>query len=125
MANRPAMTEKIDKASDSRKGLVKEFIDFLQTFGIIGLAIAFIIGAAASTLVTALVNDLINPVIGLVLPSGNLAALNATVTSPVSSQKPAVFLYGDFISKVINFIIIALVVFAMYRQLKKMGLAKI
>ncbi len=76
-----------------------------------GLAIVFIIAAADSALVTALVNDLINPVMGLVLPSGNLASLNATVTSPLPSQKPTVFLYGDFVSKVINFIIIALVVF--------------
>ncbi len=117
--------EKMEKASETKKGFFKEFIDFLQTFGVIGLAIAFIIGAAASALVTALVNDLINPIIGLALPSGNLASLNATVTSPLPSQKPTVFLYGDFVSKVINFIIIALVVFAMYKQLKKYGLAKV
>ncbi len=118
------MTEKMDKASNSKKGFVKEFVDFLQTFGVIGLAIAFIIGAAASTLISALVTDLVNPLIGLALPSANLSSLNATVTAPVS-QKPTVFLYGDFISKIINFIIIALVVFVMYKQLKKMGLAKL
>jgi len=118
------MADKIDKASEAKKGLFKEFVDFLQTFGVIGLAIAFIIGAAASTLVSGLVTDLINPMIGLVLPSANLASLNATVTAPVS-QKPTVFLYGDFISKIINFVIIALVVFIAYRRLKKMGLAKL
>ncbi len=118
------MTEKMDKASESKKGFVKEFVDFLQTFGVIGLAIAFIIGAAASTLVSALVSDLVNPLIGLALPSANLASLNATITPPVS-QKPTVFLYGDFISKIINFTIIALLVFVMYKQLKKMGLVKL
>ncbi len=118
------MADKIEKGSESKKGFFKEFVDFLQTFGVIGLAIAFIIGAAASTLVSALVSDLVNPLIGLVLPSANLASLNATITAPVS-QKPTVFLYGDFISKIINFVIIALVVFAMYKQLKKMGLAKL
>ncbi len=117
------MADKIDKVSESKKGFFKEFFDFLQTFGIIGLAVAFIIGSAASTLVSALVSDLINPLIGLALPSANLSSLNATVTTPVSG-KPSVFLYGDFISKVINFVIIALLVFAAYKRLKKMGLAK-
>ena len=46
----------MEKASE-KKGFVKEFMDFLQTFGIIGLAIAFIIGAAASAVVNALVKD--------------------------------------------------------------------
>ncbi len=118
------MADKMDKASESKKGFFKELVDFLQTFGVIGLAIAFIVGAAASTLVTGLVNDLVNPFIGLFLPNANLTSLNATVTAPVS-QKPAVFLYGDFISRLINFVIIALVVFAAYKRLKKMGLAKL
>ncbi len=116
--------DKMEKASEKKKGFVKEFMDFLQTFGIIGLAIAFIIGAAASAVVNALVKDLINPLVGIFLPSGNLSSLNATITSPVS-QKPAAFLYGEFISQIIYFIIIALVVFLMYKQLKRFGLTKV
>jgi len=114
----------MEKASEKKKGFVKEFMDFLQTFGIIGLAIAFIIGAAASAVVNALVKDLINPLVGIFLPSGNLSSLNATVTSPVS-HKPAAFLYGDFISQVLYFIIIAIVVFFLYKQLRRAGFAKI
>lgn len=117
------MTEKMDKASESKKGFVGEFVDFLQTFGVIGLAIAFIIGVAASGLINAFVTDLINPLIGIVLPGGDLGRLNATVTSV--SGKPSTFLYGAFISSLINFLIIALVVFAMYKQLKKHGLIKV
>jgi large conductance mechanosensitive channel len=44
-----------------------EFFDFLKTFGVIGLAMAFIIGAAASKLVSALVTDIVNPFVGLFL----------------------------------------------------------
>ncbi|HMH11245.1 MAG TPA: MscL family protein, partial [Candidatus Nitrosopolaris rasttigaisensis] len=47
-----------------KKSLAQEFFDFLKIFGIIGLAIAFVIGQAASKLVTAFVNDIINPFIG-------------------------------------------------------------
>ena len=47
-----------------KRTLAQEFFDFLKTFGIIGLAIAFVIGQAASRLVTAFVNDIIDPIIG-------------------------------------------------------------
>src|SRR5213594_2004118 len=116
--------DKMEKATEKKKGFVKEFVDFLQTFGVIGLAIGFVIGVASSAVVNSLVKDIINPIVGLVLPTGNLSSLNATVTSPVSG-KPSVFLYGDFISQIIYFIIIALVVFVMYKQLKRFGLAKL
>ncbi len=79
--------DKMEKASEKKKGFVKEFMDFLQTFGIIGLAIAFIIGAAASAVVNALVKDLINPLVGIFLPSGNLSSLNATVTSRIHHHR--------------------------------------
>jgi len=115
--------DKMEKASEKKRGFVKEFMDFLQTFGVVGLAIGFVIGVASSAVVNSLVKDLINPIVGLVLPTGNLSSLNATITSPVSG-KPSVFLYGDFISQIIYFVIIALVVFIMYKQLKRMGLTK-
>jgi len=115
--------DKMEKASEKKKGFVREFIGFLQTFGVIGLAIGFVIGVASSAVVNALVKDIINPIVGLVLPTGNLSSLNATVTSPISN-KPSVFLYGDFISQIIYFVIIALVVFVMYKQLKRLGLSK-
>ncbi len=117
------MTEKIDKAAESKKGFVKEFMDFLQTFGVIGLAIGFIIGLASGSLVSALVKDLINPLIGLVLP-GDLSTLGYS-TNATLSGKQVTFAYGDFISSIINFLVIALVVFVAYKQLKKMGLAKV
>ncbi len=117
------MTDKMDKAAGSKKGFLKEFMDFLQTFGVIGLAIGFIIGLASGNLVSALVKDIINPLIGLVLP-GDLATLNYSTNSTLSG-KQVTFAYGDFISTIINFLIIALVVFVAYRQLKRMGLAKL
>ena len=120
----PTIMDKMEKSSEMKKGFVKEFMDFLQTFGVVGLAIGFVIGVASSAVVNSLVKDLINPIVGLVLPTGNLSSLNATITSPVSG-KPSVFLYGDFISQIIYFVIIALVVFIMYKQLKRMGLTKV
>lgn len=117
------MADKIEKASESKKGFVKEFVDFLQTFGVIGLAIGFVIGLASGNLVSALVKDIINPLIGLVLP-GDLSTLGYNTTATLSG-KPVRFAYGDFISSIISFLVIAVVVFVAYKQLKRMGLAKV
>jgi large conductance mechanosensitive channel len=101
----------------STKTFITQFFDFLKTFGIIGLAIAFVIGQASSKLVTALVEDIINPLIGLFLPSGSLEQLSAKVTSV--SGAISEFKYGDFIANIIDFLIIALVVFIAYKALSK------
>jgi len=119
----PVSMEKMEKASESKKGFVKEFMDFLQTFGVIGLAIGFIIGLAAGSVVSSLVKDLIDPLIGLVTP-GDLSTLSYSTNSTLSG-KQVTFAYGDFISIIINFLVIALVVFIVYKRLKKMGLVKL
>ncbi|HET9774888.1 MAG TPA: MscL family protein [Nitrososphaeraceae archaeon] len=96
---------------------IQEFFDFLKTFGIIGLAIAFVLGQASSKLVTALVEDIINPLVGLFLPSGSLETLSAKVTGVSGTMSE--FKYGDFIANIIDFLIIALVVFVVYKFLSR------
>src|SRR5438445_13644732 len=113
--------DKIEKATEKKKGFVGEFTDFLQTFGVIGLAIGFVIGVASSAVVNSLVKDLINPIVGLVLATGNLQSLNATVTSPVSGQR-SLLPYGDFVSQPIHFVMLARVVLITPRLVKRMGL---
>ena len=103
-----------------KKTLAQEFFDFLKTFGIIGLALAFVVGQAASGLVTSLVNDIINPLIGLFLPAGNLDAMSTRVTN--ISGEITEFRYGHLISSVIDFLIIAIVVFVAYKQLSRFKL---
>ena len=99
------------------KTFITQFFDFLKTFGIIGLAIAFVIGQASSKLITALVEDIINTLIGLFLPSGSLEQLSAKIISV--SGGISEFKYGDFIANIIDFLIIALVVFVAYKALSK------
>lgn len=95
-----------------------EFIDFLKTFGVIGLAIAFVIGAAASKLVTAFVTDIVTPIVGLALPSGDLKTLSYNVTNSATGAK-STFSYGDLIANIIDFLIIAFIVFLMYKILSR------
>jgi large conductance mechanosensitive channel len=100
-----------------KKSLKQEFVDFLMIFGIIGLAIAFVIGQAASKLVTSFVNDIITPFIGLFLPAGNLNAVKITV-------EHSTFMVGDLIANIINFLIIAFIVFLAYKQLSRFKLVE-
>jgi len=101
-----------------KKSFIKEFMEFLEKFSVIGLAIAFVIGQAASKLISAFVNDMITPLIGLLTPNvGDLNKVNFTVVN-------STFSYGDLISNAINFGIIAVIVFLAYKQLSKFGLMK-
>ncbi|MBV9667224.1 MAG: MscL family protein [Nitrososphaeraceae archaeon] len=94
-----------------KRSLAQEFFDFIKTFGIIGQAIAFVIGQAASKLVTALVTDIITPFIGLFLPSGDLKAMSSTI----SNSK---FMWGDLISNILDFLIIAFIVYSIQATLE-------
>jgi len=97
------------------KGFQEEFLDFLNKYGVIGLAIAFIIGGAAGRLVSALVDDILMPIITFFIPGG-------AWRDAVLSLGPIQILLGHFIGTVIDFLIIALVVFILMRQLTKTGL---
>jgi len=114
------MTEPL--SSQKKKGFTNEFITFLKTFGVIGLAIAFVIGVASSDLVSSFVEGMVDPFISLFLPVGNLSAL--TVQVPNLSGQTTVFLYGDLISAIIDFLVIALIVFILYKQLSKFGIVE-
>lgn len=84
--------------------LVKEFREFLREYKVTGLAVAFIIGVAATTLVQSLVNNVVMPIITPFIPGG--AWQTATF-----SMGPIVIGWGAFLGALINFIVIAFVVF--------------
>ena len=97
------------------KGLVEEFTAFLNKYGIIGVALAFIMGGAVSKLVSALVADIIMPIITPFIPGGNWRTV-------VVNLGPIALAVGDFAGALLDFLIIALVIFVIMKQLKKTGL---
>ena len=96
----------------AKKTFSEEFMDFLNKYGVVGLAIAFIIGGAAGRLITALVADLLMPIIAVLIPGGDWR-------TTVFQAGPVKFLLGDFVGALIDFIIIAFVVFLLSKQLSK------
>lgn len=92
---------------------VKEFTDFLKKYQVIGLAVAFIMGAAAGKLVSALVADIIMPIVGLMTPAGDWQQW-AIELSPTSKM-----LVGHFLGSIIDFVIIAVVIFMIVKMIMK------
>lgn len=88
------------------------FIDFIRKQGVVGLAVGFILGGAVSRVVSALVADIINPILGLVLGAAG------EIKTAAISIGPAKILYGDMISVVIDFLVIAFVVYFGVKWLK-------
>jgi len=89
-------------------GVVSEFKDFLKEYKVMGLAVAFIIGTALTSLTKSLVDNVIMPIIGVLLPNGNWQTATIGI-GPVQVG------WGAFTSALINFIIIAFVVFIMVK----------
>jgi len=96
--------------------MLNEFMDFLKKYQVLGLAVAFIIGGAASKLVTAMVTDLIMPIVGLLVPGGDWRNIAISMTNEVGKNELKI---GDFIGAVIDFVIIAAVVFMIVKFIMK------
>ncbi|HAH09252.1 MAG TPA: large conductance mechanosensitive channel protein MscL [Alphaproteobacteria bacterium] len=106
--------------------MLKEFREFALKGNVVDLAIGVIIGAAFGKIVDSMVGDMIMPLIGAlgnVDFSNNFFALNDTVKSTVlaeAKKEGAVLAWGNFVTVVINFIIIAWVLFLIVRGMNKL-----
>ncbi|HBN32206.1 MAG: large-conductance mechanosensitive channel protein MscL [Rhodobacterales bacterium] len=96
--------------------MLKEFKDFIAKGNVMDMAVGIIIGAAFTAIVTSLVGDLINPIISLVTGGVDFSGLKIMLGD---GPDAASFNYGSFINAVINFLIIAFVVFMLVRSVNK------
>jgi large conductance mechanosensitive channel len=103
---------------DSFSKAMRAFIDFIREQGVVGFATGFILGGAVSDLVKALVADIVNPFVGLAL--GHVQGLKTT-TVDVFGANVAI---GDFFVVLINFIVLALVVYFVFKVLPLRALDK-
>ena len=93
--------------------MLKEFKDFVMRGNVLDLAVAVIIGGAFGKIVGSLVNDIIMPLIGLAMGGVNFSELSITVGE-------AVVKWGAFVQTVVDFLVIALVIFLVVRAANKM-----
>jgi large conductance mechanosensitive channel len=108
--------------------MINEFKDFIAKGNVMDMAVGIIIGAAFTAIVSSLVADLINPIIGLATGgvdfTNKYAVLSGEVPAGASLDAAreagaSVFAYGSFIMAVINFLIIAWVVFMLVKAVNK------
>ena len=106
--------------------MIQEFKNFIAKGNVMDMAVGIIIGAAFTAIVTSLVSDLINPIIGVVTGGLdfsnlfiNLGAGEFTSLAAAREAGAPVFAYGAFITAVINFLIIAFVVFLLVKAVNR------
>jgi large conductance mechanosensitive channel len=93
--------------------MIKEFRDFIARGNVLDLAVGIIIGAAFTAIVASLVDDIVNPLIGLVVGGVDFSGLSFGLGE-------AQFMYGNFINAVIKFLIIAWVVFLIVKAVNRL-----
>jgi len=103
--------------SKEKKRIHNEFMDFVQKFNFVPLAIGFVIGAASKDVVNSLVKDIISPIIGIFLPEG---ALEGVVIEIANAE----IRIGAFLNELIVFFIIAIIVFLVAVKLMKIQIKK-
>ena len=102
--------------------MVAEFRGFLTKTNALALAIGVIIGAAVGSVVSALAADILMPIIGLILPGGGWRDAKVVLTTSTDATGKVVenaILYGHFLGAVVDFVVIAVVVFMITKALIK------
>ncbi|MFA7371386.1 MAG: large conductance mechanosensitive channel protein MscL, partial [Sphaerochaetaceae bacterium] len=94
-----------------KSAFLEEFKKFISRGNVIDLAVGVIVGNAFSAIVKSLVNDIVMPFIGLISGGVNFTSLEVVLRKPIEGREPLVLAYGSFIQAVIDFLLIALVVF--------------
>ena len=100
--------------------MFKEFKEFISKGNVMDLAVGVIIGAAFGKIVTSLVDDIIMPIIGIILGKIDFSNLKIVITPAVGDTPEAAVKYGLFIQNVVNFLIMAFVIFLMVKFVNKL-----
>ncbi len=105
MANIPSAGEAGAKAAAAAKDMVAEFKGFLVKHNVLALAIGVVIGAAVGKVVSGIVDDIIMPIVGVLMPGGEWRSAELVLSGKNALK------YGDLLGRLIDFTIVAAVVF--------------
>lgn len=115
---------KKEEVSDKAKSFWKEFSEFAMKGNVIDLAIGLVIGSAFTSIVSSLVTDIITPLIGAITGGLNysewfvsLDGVKYATLAEAQTAGAAILTYGNFITAVINFLIVAFVIFIVFKKL--------
>ena len=94
--------------------MLKEFKEFISKGNVLDLAVGVVMGSAFSGIVTSLVNDIIMPLVGLLIGGIDFSGMHATVGD-------ASIMYGNFIQNIVNFLIIAISIFMFIKFINRLS----
>ena len=95
---------------EKSKGFIGEFKEFIARGNVMDMAVGVIIGGAFSAITTSLINDIIMPLLGILTGSISFAELSVTIGG-------AVVTYGNFVQAILNFLVMAFVVFCLVKAI--------
>lgn len=124
-------TSKTNKAKDVLKkahaggsNFRKEFIEFINRGSVVDLAVGVAVGGAFTAIVNSLVNDIVMPIVGLLAGGVDFTGLAIRIPNFFGTGDEAVIAYGNFIQNVIQFLIIAWVIFLIIKGMNRINRKK-
>jgi len=102
------------------KGFFGEFKEFISRGSVIDLAVGVIIGGAFTSIVNSLVNDIVMPAIGWLIGGIDFSDLKIVITPGTDEVAEAAIRYGNFIQNIVNFLLVAMVIFMVIRFINKL-----
>ena len=107
-----------------KQGLKEEFIEFINRGSMIDLAVGVAVGGAFTAIVNSLVNDIVMPIVGLIAGGVDFTKLAIRIPNFFGTGDEAVIAYGNFIQNVIQFLIIAWVIFLIIKGMNRINRKK-
>lgn len=117
-------TEKIKEVHEKSSGFRKEFIEFINRGSVVDLAVGVAVGGAFTAIVNSLVNDIIMPIVGLIAGGVDFTNLAWHIPNFFGTGDEAVIAYGNFIQNIIQFLIIAWVIFMIIKGMNRLNRVK-
>lgn len=102
------------------KGFLKEFKEFISRGNVIDLAVGVIIGGSFTTIVNSLVNDIVMPTIGILFGKIDFTGLKYVIAEANGDIPESAICYGNFIQNVVNFILVAFVIFVVIKAINSL-----
>lgn len=109
--------------SEKKSGFWYEFKLFISKGNVMDMAVGVIMGTAFTAIVNSMVKDILMPFLSLIIGKINFTDLKIVIKPATETVKEVALTYGNFIQAIINFLLIALCVFIMVRQLNKIRAA--
>ncbi len=119
-----ALAKAKEMASNAHKksgGFRKEFIEFINRGSVVDLAVGVAVGGAFTKIVNSLVNDVVMPIVGLIAGGVDFTGLAIRIPNFFGTGDEAIIAYGNFLQNVIEFLVIAWVIFMIVKAMNRIN----